>query len=136
MGKSSRDVIDRMADKFTVGDDCWLWTGAISPKGYGRVRNPDGSSIPQRVLYEAMVGPIPEGHELDHVKERCPNRHCIRPAHMEPVTHDENVRRSSAAEVQRARHARQTHCKWGHERVPGKRCRECHAAAERERRQR
>lgn len=43
-----------------------------------------------RVAYELWVGPIPEGMELDH---RCKVRACINPAHLEPVTHAENMRR-------------------------------------------
>ena len=43
-----------------------------------------------RVIYEAEVGPIPEGMELDHT---CNVRACVNPAHGEPVTPAENRRR-------------------------------------------
>lgn len=43
-----------------------------------------------RVAYELFVGPIPDGMELDHV---CRVRNCINPAHLEAVTHEENINR-------------------------------------------
>lgn len=106
-----RDVIDRMADKFTVGDDCWEWTGAHNPGGYGRIggggkRGP--SLLAHRVLYERMVGPIPDGLTLDHL---CRNPSCVRPDHLEPVTNRENILRGTSPVADRAR---QTHCIRGH----------------------
>lgn len=41
-------------------------------------------------MYEAFVGPIPDGLQLDHL---CRNRGCINPGHLEPVTNRENARR-------------------------------------------
>ena len=41
-------------------------------------------------------GPIPEGLELDHL---CKNGKCVNPAHLEPVTHAENIRRSRLAKL-------------------------------------
>jgi hypothetical protein len=50
-----------------------------------------------------LVGPIPDGLVIDHL---CRVRHCVNPAHMEPVTDRENVFRGFAAI---------THCPKGHE---------------------
>lgn len=55
-----------------------------------------------RFAYEFLVGPIPDGLELDHL---CRVRLCVNPAHLEPVTHAENNKRAGVAK---------THCKWGH----------------------
>jgi hypothetical protein len=43
-----------------------------------------------RWAYEHFVGPIPEGLEIDH---GCFVHACVNPGHLEPVTHQENVRR-------------------------------------------
>ena len=128
------------------GTGCWLWTAATNSAGYGVVKAAERLAYAHRVAYELLVGPIPEGLELDHVKERgCTSTLCVKaiadehgPAHLEPVTHRENGLRSSSPMAQQAR---QDQCKRGHELTgtnvyrrpsrPGKReCRRC--AQERE----
>lgn len=71
-------------------ESCWLWTGATS-KGYGRF-NPDGRVVwAYRYAYELLVGPVPAGMELDHT---CRVKVCVNVAHLEPVTHRENMLRA------------------------------------------
>ena len=70
--------------------DCWEWTGSLR-RGYGRFKTGRTSVTAHRFSYEHMVGPIPEGLELDHL---CRNTACVRPDHLEPVTRLVNVRRS------------------------------------------
>lgn len=92
-----------------MDNGCWLWTGAKVPKGYGVAqRRGFKSTMIHRLVYEKMVGPVPEDLQLDHL---CLNRLCVNPDHLEPVTNRENsIRRPF---VQNARAA--THCKRGHE---------------------
>lgn len=71
---------------------CWLWNAAIFPStGYAAIQHRGRSICAHRVGYEALVGPVPDGLELDH---KCRVRSCVNPDHLEPVTHVENLRRS------------------------------------------
>lgn len=54
---------------------CWLWTGNVN-HGYGRVRRGTHTAYAHRMAYELLVGPIPDGLELDHL---CRVRHCVNP---------------------------------------------------------
>jgi hypothetical protein len=81
----------RFWSKVDQGEDCWRWTACTS-NGYGRFSVKRQPVLAHRFAYELLVGPIPEGLELDHL---CRNRWCVNPDHLEPVTHDENVRRAN-----------------------------------------
>ncbi len=89
-------------------ETCWLWTGSLNADGYGNFRGRGA----HRVAYELVIGPIPEGHTLDHL---CRVRHCVRPDHLEPLTLGENVLRG---EGWSALNARKTHCPQGHAYTP------------------
>lgn len=93
----------------TKTDACWLWHGWTNKGGYGRSYFPDmhGLFYVHRVSYEHFVGPIPEGHHIDHL---CRVRNCVRPEHLEPVAPAENIRRGLTG----AHHKRKTHCPSGH----------------------
>jgi len=111
------EVLDRLADKFTVGDGCWQWR-VLNSEGYGTFRVDGAKKKAHRVLYELMVGPIPEGLDLDHL---CRNRGCVRPDHLEPVTRGENQRRGVPYRTPRDCNPwgrRVTHCPRGHEYTP------------------
>jgi hypothetical protein len=73
---------------------CWLYRGAGAPH-YCQVRVGWKKVYAHRYFYEQLVGPIPHGLQLDHVRARgCRSPRCVNPAHLEPVTAQENVRRS------------------------------------------
>lgn len=118
----------RISKRIEHHNGCWIWTGA-KRNGYSMIRwKRDGEHIViggHRLLYELHVGPIPEGHEVDHT---CRNKACINPAHLEAVTVQENVRRA------RSHNRSRSHCENGHEMTPEntvirrrgwKRCRQC-----------
>ena len=85
------DLPHRITQKITVDREtgCWLWTG-YTLKGYGRVSWPGGPRYAHRVVFELLVGPIPEGFDADHL---CRRPACCNPQHIEPVSHRENVLR-------------------------------------------
>jgi len=74
--------------------ECWIWTGARNPNGYGVVRRRPKRWLVHAYAWTEEHGPVPEGLELDHL---CRNRICVRPSHLEPVTHAENMRRAHEA---------------------------------------
>jgi hypothetical protein len=126
---SVREFIDQWSDH---PDECWPWDRAMYENGYGRARvnrvggKPSGTTA-HRAVYSALVGPIPDGLDLDHL---CRNRACANPAHVEPVTRRENLLRGHTLP---AANVAKTHCLRGHEFTPentriqrGTRaCREC-----------
>ena len=77
-------------------DGCWEWTGAKDGDGYGHLTIAGRVVGAHRFAYELLVGPIPEGLEIDHL---CRNRACVKPADLEPVTRAENLRRAREARV-------------------------------------
>lgn len=83
---------------------CWLWRGTVKPDGYGLTHDfTRKSSIhAHRWSYEFLKSDIPKGFELDHL---CNVRTCVNPAHLEIVTHAENVKRAAA---------NRSHCRNGH----------------------
>ena len=86
---------------------CWLWTAALTD-GYGCFRADTGVIRAHRFSYNSLIGPIPDGRQIDHL---CRVRRCVRPSHMEPVTLQENLARGESPS---AKQARQTHCINGH----------------------
>ena len=73
--------------------DCWLWEGDLNSGGYGLLHRSVKPRLAHRAVYEMLVGPIPEGLQLDHL---CSNKRCVNPSHLEPVTRTVNVRRAFA----------------------------------------
>lgn len=119
---------------------CWWWRSETANGGYGLFRTGSSAAktvqrkLAHRWSYEHLIGPIPQGLQLDHL---CRNPLCVNPDHLEPVTPALNQRRGPAAN--------KTHCVRGHRydeantyRNPansGRRvCRTCHRLDERQRR--
>ena len=105
---------------------CWLWQAADNGMGYGYFR--DGNSL--ILAHHFLIGKPPKGFEWDHL---CRVTACIRPDHLDLVTHATNTRRGFWG--------MRTHCKNGHlfdeantywrkarppRRLQSRMCRACH----------
>lgn len=129
---------DRIAARIKVNPvtGCWECQGKLS-SGYARMGWAGRIQVAHRVVYTLLVGPIPDGLTLDHL---CRVRHCVNPAHLEPVTRGTNVLRGIGPA---ALNAVKTHCPAGHEynevntyidSLGQRTCRSCHRVAEAARR--
>ncbi len=84
---------------------CWLWTAeAQTANGYPQFRMGARMVLAHRAAWGFCVGPPPEGLQLDHL---CRVKRCVNPAHLEPVTNQENAARAGI-------HWRHETCSQGH----------------------
>ncbi len=91
---------EKLSTCYEVIGECWViykyqyaWSGShrqTDGQGYPRIPHDGKKLSAHRTAYEVWVGPIPDGHEVDHT---CHNKLCINPAHLEAVTHSENLKR-------------------------------------------
>jgi hypothetical protein len=106
--------IDRRGD-----DECWPWTGALFPTGYGAIQINGKVNYAHRVVHGLLVGSIPDGLVLDHICHKpdeceggdgCPHRRCVNPHHLAVGTYADNNAPDRISSAQR----RKTHCPQGH----------------------
>ena len=107
-------TLDETFEKHTYRDPncgCWFWTACLDESGYGRL----GTKLykergAHRVSYLHFRGAIPNGLQIDHL---CKIKSCVNPWHLEVVTQQENIKRSSRPKDTH-RNGRKTHCSKGH----------------------
>jgi len=103
----AKTVAERFWEKVDKADGCWEWTAYKDARGYGSF-NLNGRPIrAHQYSYQEAYGPVPQGLEIDH---RCRNTGCVKPTHLEAVTHQENISRGNAGINSRMK----THCPQGH----------------------
>lgn len=107
MGPRPRPAEQRFwekVDKDSAGG-CWLWKAARR-NGYGHFGiSGRTTAYAHRLSYEWLIGPIPEGLQIDHL---CRNKLCVNPEHLEAVTQEVNTQRAHEGK-------RKSHCPHGHE---------------------
>lgn len=87
---------------------CWLWIGSDDGKnGYGKIMVNGVRERAHRASWEMFRGPVPDGHEIDHL---CRIPCCVNPNHLEPVLPVENRRRGKLGILREPK----THCPHGH----------------------
>lgn len=70
--------------------DCWLWTGALTREGYGTFKCDGKHRAAHRVSFAlSFGGERPRNVNICH---RCDNRRCVRPTHLFPGSHVDNMR--------------------------------------------
>lgn len=108
MSLPKSDPIVRFWSSIEQTETCWLWKAYRDRDGYGVLTCRPKYMRAHRFAYELLIGPIPEGLQLDHL---CRIRHCVNPKHLEPVTSRVNSLRGRTLQ---AINAAKTHCPQGH----------------------
>lgn len=120
--------ISAKSKKIIIVGGCWKWIGYINNKGYGCLTYRRKNYKAHRWFFELFNGSIEAGLDIDHM---CSNRSCVRPSHLQAITHRDNVLKSKNTLA--GKQIRQTHCIRGHEFitkiVKGKTRRDCNACA-------
>lgn len=87
--------------KISKKTGCWEWTGWIAwnlkypEHGYGCCKYVDATgkrrtTSAHRFAYTFVHGSIPRNLDVDHI---CQNKLCVNPAHLQAITHKENINR-------------------------------------------
>ena len=74
-------------------DECWEWQGRLDRYGYGEFKHGGVKHKAHRWIYQQLNFTLESDMFVDHL---CRNRKCVRPAHLELVTPQENTRRGTA----------------------------------------
>lgn len=89
----------------TNNDDpyaCWPFDIGHCREGYAQMRVDGVLTMAHRFAYEYLIGPIPDGLEVDHLCHNsdpdcpggpCVHRLCVNPLHLEAVTPKQNTQR-------------------------------------------
>ena len=103
--------VDRYWSHVDTSGDCWLWTGARSPLGYGRMKA-EGRAVQAHRFSWALLNGYPQSGEIAH---HCDNPPCVNPTHLFLATRTENERDKIAKGRHNPRGFRSiTHCPQGH----------------------
>lgn len=121
---ASKTLLTRFMDKVSPEalSGCWLWTGALSPDGYGSIATgvPKSMGLPKGVKAHVacwhLFGRVAKGSM--YVLHKCDVRCCVAPHHLFLGTQKDNVAdmyaKGRAYDRKGKQHKIQTECKRGH----------------------
>lgn len=69
------------------GDGCWVWTRALTKKGYGQIAVGRKMIYVHRIAYLIHNGKLDPFLQVDHT---CRNPKCVNPSHLTQVTNKVN----------------------------------------------
>jgi len=104
VARHRRQLADRFWPRVDKSGECWVWTGARDPLGYGRIGlggRSDGVSLTHRVAWLLTYGAVSDGMCVLHA---CDNPSCVRPDHLFLGTRDDNNKDMT----RKGRHGRNT----------------------------
>lgn len=104
-------ALERFFKKVKLSKKCWIWTGGHHLSGYGVFNTGKRLIGSHRWIYEFVNGKIKQGLEIDHL---CRRPACVRPSHLEAVSHSLNVKRGTCWHHLKQKASLITHCPRGH----------------------
>jgi hypothetical protein len=88
--RATKADLERFKSHVQQQGECWVWISRRNAGGYGEFKHKGVKHKAHRWIWETLHGELPEDIVVDHL---CRNRACVRPAHLEPKTNTENMRR-------------------------------------------
>jgi hypothetical protein len=91
-------IEERLWGRVAVNDKtgCWEWQGNTGLRAAGTICLDGGRCVVSRLVYEMLVGPIPDGMLVCH---RCDTPLCCNPSHLFLGTQADNIRDAARAAV-------------------------------------
>lgn len=91
MAKKVPPLAERFASSYEPNEaGCWIWQGSVNCDGYGRIQHNRVSWPAHRLSYDLHVG----GLRADaNVIQRCGDRRCVNPEHLQSVPFDDPTAR-------------------------------------------
>lgn len=89
---SDKDIA-RFWAKVDKSGDCWIWQATADRHGYGHIWLNGKLVYAHRFAYALAHGECASDLEIDHM---CHNQRCVNPAHLQPVTHQQNCENKGA----------------------------------------